>query len=408
MLKYCSVIYAWEQRELSGIASDLVRGPFGGSLKKEIFVSEGYRVYEQQDAIYGAEADGRYYITDEKFDEMSRFAINDGDFIISCSGTIGRIYRLPTNSERGVINQALLKVTVDESRVHPDFFLQYFRWDKFQQSITDDTQGGAIKNLIGMELFKKTKLKSPSISEQTSIGEFFHIFDTAVNLRKRKLEKLKEMKKGYLQRMFPQSGENVPRLRFAEFTERWAEKSLGEISEKVAEKNSQREFTETFTNSAEHGIVSQRDFFDKDISNEKNLDGYFIVRPDDFVYNPRVSNFAPVGPVKRNLLGRTGVMSPLYYVFRVTKGDLSFIEKYFESVYWHEFMKLNGDNGVRADRFNIRDSVFEEMPIPFPSIDEQELVGRFFRNLDSQIIIQQASLNKLKQLKQAYLQKMFV
>ena len=170
----------WEERRLGEVVSNLVRGPFGGSLKKEIFVSEGYRVYEQQDAIYGAKTNGRYYITDEKYDEMSRFAVEDGDFIISCSGTIGQIYRLPINSEKGIINQALLKITVDESKVHPDFFLQYFRWDKFQQNITDDTQGGAIKNLIGMEIFKKIELKCPSTPEQTAIGNFFRKLDELI------------------------------------------------------------------------------------------------------------------------------------------------------------------------------------------------------------------------------------
>lgn len=88
-----------------------------------------------------------------------------------------------------------------------------------------------------------------------------------------------------------------------------------------------------------------------------------------------------MGPIKRNRLGRTGVMSPLYYVFRVIEGDRTY---HFESVYWHEFMKMNGDNGARSDRFNIKDSVFEEMPVPFPSVAEQTLIGNFFRNLDEQ------------------------
>ena len=164
----------------------------------------------------------------------------------------------------------------------------------------------------------------------------------------------------------------------------------------------------TLTNSAEYGIISQRDFFDKNISNEKNLDTYFVVQPDDFVYNPRISNFAPVGPIKRNLLGRTGLMSPLYYVFRINKGDLTFIEKFFESVYWHEFMKMNGDNGVRADRFNIKDSTFEQMPIPFPHMEEQKMIGKTMSNLDSLVAKQQSKLDKLKSLKSACLQKMFV
>jgi type I restriction enzyme S subunit len=183
---------------------------------------------------------------------------------------------------------------------------------------------------------------------------------------------------------------------------------LGEISVKVSEKNKDNTYTETLTNSAEYGIISQRDFFDKDISNERNLGTYFVVQPDDFVYNPRISNFAPVGPIKRNRLGRTGVMSPLYYVFRITEGELSFIEKFYESTYWHEFMKMNGDNGVRADRFNIKDNTFEQMPIPFPDLGEQIVIGKFLSSLDLMVDQQHDRLNALMNLKSAYLKKMFV
>lgn len=200
---------------------------------------------------------------------------------------------------------------------------------------------------------------------------------------------------------------NVPDLRFQGFIDDWEQRKLGDISDKVKEKNKTGEFTETLTNSAEHGIINQRDFFDKDISNAKNLDGYYVVKNDDFVYNPRISNFAPVGPIKRNKLGRTGVMSPLYYVFRTHDIDKEYFEKYFDTVYWHRFMELNGDSGARADRFAIKDSVFVDMPIPYPNMDEQQKIGTFFKQLDDTIDLHQRKLEKLKRLKQGYLQQLF-
>lgn len=198
-----------------------------------------------------------------------------------------------------------------------------------------------------------------------------------------------------------------PEIRFAGFTRDWEERKLSEISEKVTEKNKNNIYSETLTNSAEFGIINQRDFFDKDISNEKNLGGYYVVRPDDFVYNPRISNFAPVGPIKRNKLGRTGVMSPLYYVFRTHDVDKTYLEKYFSSNSWHIFMKLNGDSGARSDRFAIKDSLFREMPIPIPSIEEQTKIGNFLKQLDDTIALHQQELTILKQTKQGFLQKMF-
>lgn len=199
----------------------------------------------------------------------------------------------------------------------------------------------------------------------------------------------------------------VPEVRFAGFNGDWEERKLGEISEKVTEKNKNNIYSETLTNSAEFGIISQRDFFDKDISNEKNLDGYYVVRPDDFVYNPRISNLAPVGPIKRNKLGRTGVMSPLYYVFRTHNVEKTYLEKYLSSNKWHKFMELNGDSGARSDRFAIKDSVFCRMPIPIPSKEEQTKIGNFFKQLDDMIALHRQELTTLKQTKQGFLQKMF-
>ena len=115
---------------------------------------------------------------------------------------------------------------------------------------------------------------------------------------------------------------------------------------------------EVLTNSAEHGIISQRDFFDKDIANNENVNGYYVVEPDDFVYNPRISTTAPYGPIKRNKLGRAGAMSPLYTVFRTNDINLDYLEWFFQSGMWHTFMRQNGNSGARADRFGITDKVF--------------------------------------------------
>jgi type I restriction enzyme, S subunit len=198
-----------------------------------------------------------------------------------------------------------------------------------------------------------------------------------------------------------------PQIRFAGFTDAWELRKLGEISEKVTEKNKENKYSETLTNSAEYGIVSQRDFFDKDISNEKNLNGYYVVREDNFVYNPRISNFAPVGPIKRNKLGRTGVMSPLYYVLRTHNIDKTFLEYYFDATGWHTFMKLNGDSGARADRFAIKDSIFSKMPIPYPTLEEQRRIGNLLDLISNHITLHQRKFELLKETKKILLQKMF-
>ena len=244
----------------------------------------------------------------------------------------------------------------------------------------------------------------PQYDEQQALGQLFYGIDRLITLHQRKLDKTKKLKKAFLNLIFGQ------KLRFRGFTDSWELRKLEEISNKVIERNKDCKYTETFTNSAELGIISQRDFFDKDISNNENMNGYYVVRNGDFVYNPRVSTSAPVGPIKRNNLGRTGIMSPLYYIFHTHDiVDGRYLEYYFSSTKWHKFMKQNGDSGVRSDRLAIKDTTFIKMIIPMPSkMKEQRKVGIFFKLLDDTIILRQEKINQLIKLKTIFLKNMFI
>jgi len=200
---------------------------------------------------------------------------------------------------------------------------------------------------------------------------------------------------------------DAPAIRFKGFSDAWEQRKLSEITDKVTEKNAGLQYVETFTNSAEFGIISQRDFFDHDIAKLGSLDGYYIVKTEDFVYNPRISTSAPVGPINRNKLGRTGVMSPLYTVFRPHDIDTTYLEYFFKCGYWHSFMNFNGDSGARSDRFSIRDNVFFQMPIPIPDIDEQRKIGELLTCLDNLITLHQRKFEKLTNVKKSMLEKMF-
>ena len=190
-----------------------------------------------------------------------------------------------------------------------------------------------------------------------------------------------------------------PTIRFKGYTEDWEQRKLNEIADKVSEKNKNNEFSEPFTNSAEQGIISQKDYFDREIVNNENLNGYYIVRNDDFIYNPRISVTAPVGPINRNRLGRNGVMSPLYTVFRTHDIDNLYLEFYFKTTKWHRFMKLNGDSGARFDRFTISSTQFMEMPIPYPTLEEQQKIGEYFDSLDNLITLHHHKLFIINGLK---------
>lgn len=261
---------------------------------------------------------------------------------------------------------------------------------------------------LSKQTINAVDVKTPKISEQQQIGQLFAKIDNLITLHQRKYDKFVNIKKALLEKMFPQGEETTPKIRFKGFTDAWEQRKLGQISIKVVDKNKERLYGETFTNSAEFGVISQRDFFDHDIAKNESLDGYYVVREDDFVYNPRISTTAPVGPINRNKLGKKGVMSPLYTVFTPKEIDFGYLEWFFKSSVWHRFMQLNGDSGARSDRFSIKDKLFFEMPIPYPSIDEQNKIGVFLQYLDNLITLHQRQLEKLKNIKSALLEKMFV
>lgn len=201
-----------------------------------------------------------------------------------------------------------------------------------------------------------------------------------------------------------------PEIRFNGFEGEWATTTLGECSKKITTKNNGNEYNIVLTNSAERGIVDQRSYFDREIVNTENIQGYYIVSQDDFVYNPRISMQAPVGPINRSKIEYTGVMSPLYYVFRITdkRFSLTYLEWFFKSSSWHNFMYKNGNSGARSDRFSINDDVFLKLPIYHSKdISEQEKIGLFLTTLDKLIAKLEAKLDKLRKLKQALLEKMF-
>jgi type I restriction enzyme S subunit len=337
--------------------------------------------------------------------------VNTGDVVYTKSPLKANPFGIiKTNKGQTGIVSTLYAVYHPKENVYPDFVQVYFennsRMNKYMHPLVNKGAKNDMKVSDANAL--KGNVIFPDVSEEKSIVEYFSNIDRMVVLQQKEYDKLLIMKKAMLEKMFPSICCKVPEIRFSEFVEEWSFRKLGELSDKISEKNSFMEFTETLTNSAEYGIISQRDFFDHDIAKQDKINGYYIVRPEDFVYNPRISTTAPVGPIGRNKLGRCGVMSPLYTVFRPKEVDNSFLEQFFKSSHWHSFMRFNGDTGARSDRFAIKDPTFFEMPIPFPQIEEQRRIGQYLNGLDELISLQARKLTKLKNIKAGCLDRMFV
>ncbi|WP_374091009.1 restriction endonuclease subunit S [Methylomicrobium lacus] len=200
----------------------------------------------------------------------------------------------------------------------------------------------------------------------------------------------------------------VPERRFPEFRDagEWQVTKLKRLAKRTTLRNADCCVTRVLTNSAEFGVVDQRDFFDKDIANQGNLDGYYVVEQGDYVYNPRVSTLAPVGPISKNKIG-TGVMSPLYTVFRCDNSNNEFFEHYFKTAQWHTYMRFVSNSGARHDRMAITADDFMDMPLPAPKPEEQQKIADCLTSIDELITAQTQKLDALKTHKKGMMQQLF-
>lgn len=361
---------------------------------------------------------GRMYTKYQSvFDEIDTFVnpkdnsvvSKGGEVIIPGSGESSEDISLAAMVKNGgVILGGNLNILKFNQKVNdPAFMSMAITYSPTRAELSSYSQGKTVVHLRNSEIAKGT-IRYPNISEQNTIVNYVLSLDAQISASTSRLASLKQMKAASLQAMFPQEGETMPKVRFKGFEGEWKTRSLNNYAKKRTEKNVNRIYNVTLTNSAEFGIIDQRQFFDHDISNSENIDGYFVVRDKDFVYNPRISASAPVGPINQNKLGYPGVMSPLYLVFEVKGINHDFLEIYFHTALWHKYMFDNGNSGARFDRLTISDDDFMRMPIPDISLAEQQSIASFFTSLDRQIALHAQRLEKLKQIKAACLDKMFV
>ena len=194
--------------------------------------------------------------------------------------------------------------------------------------------------------------------------------------------------------------EKRPKLRFPGFDEPWNTALLSDYFVKSTKKNSDGMISNVICNSAKQGLIPQREYFDKDIANSDNTNGYYIIESNDFVYNPRKSADAPYGPISSYQYPEAGIVSPLYLCFRA-KREINplYFEWYFRSSTWHRYIYMSGDSGARHDRVSIKDDVFFAMPINVPSAKEQERISLFLDAIERRIETQRTLVETLKKYK---------
>ena len=389
------------------VPNGVVRGPFGGALKKEIFVPFGYKVYEQRNAIYQSVNIGSYYVNESKYREMSRFAVKSGDYIISCSGTIGRIYQIPLTFPKGIINQALLKLTINTEKINPTYFYKYFQWDKFQQKIIDDTQGGAMKNLVGMDIFKKAPIVLPEMKEQTAIAEALSDIDGLISSLQKLIEKKKAIKQGTMQELL------TGKKRLPGFSVEWKELNFAESAKLKARIGWQGLTTSEYLQSGYAYLITGTDFHSGRIKwetchfvDEKRYkqDLNIQVRKHDILLTKdgTIGKVAYISNIQKPTTLNSGV-----FVIRPTKEDSfapNFVYHVLNSFLFDNFLaKLSAGSTIN----HLYQKDFVDFTFKAPSeLVEQQAIAQVLSDMDSEIEQLEKKLAKYQQIKQGMMQEL--
>lgn len=238
--KMTNLPQGWKMETLGEILSSdkysIKRGPFGSALKKSFFVEKGIRIFEQYNPINNDPHWKRYFISHEKFQELEAFKATEGDLLISCSGTLGKIVELPKDTEMGIINQALLKIRLNNIKILNSYFIYYFNSPIMQEKILESTLGSAIKNIASVKILKQIEIPLPPLKEQERIvgilDESFAKIDESIKILEQDLLNLDELMQSALQKAFNPLKDNAKEN--YKLPQSWEWKSLEEISENIS------------------------------------------------------------------------------------------------------------------------------------------------------------------------------
>ena len=260
---------------------------------------------------------------------------------------------------------------------------------------------GTSQVVLSFEALKSAKFDLPCKEEQDKIASLLECLNERVELQRSFVDALKKYKRGVMQKVFRNMSAFSP--------SGFETVRLSDVFKKVSRRNSNGKIKNVITNSAEHGLIPQRDFFDKDIAVDGNTGNYYVIEYGDFVYNPRKSNTAPYGPFNRYERQEKGIISPLYTCL-VLKTDIepAYLAWYFKSDAWYRYIYDNGSQGVRHDRVSMTDDLLMGIPVIIPSKDSQIKIAKLLDCLEKRFQVELSQCEYLKTVREALLQQLFI
>lgn len=394
-IRFAGFTDVWEQRKVS----ELAEKTYGGgtpATSNETFWDGSIPWIQSSDItdgkLFGVEP--RKYITQDGLNKSVTQLIPENSIAIITRVGVGKLAFMPFSY---TASQDFLSL----SRLNTEPFFTVYACYKKLQSELNAVQGTSIKGITKDELLTKVIIV-PKLEEQLKIGVFFRSLDNLITLHQRKHDKLLNIKKSMLEKMFPQHGADVPEIRFAGFTDAWERRKVGELIEDYVEKTTTQNQFPVLTSSQQQGIVLQEDYFaDRQVTTNDNI-GYFVLPKGYFTYRSRSDT--DIFVFNRNNLIEKGIISYYYPVFSPKNTDSNFLLRILNNGIKSQLSMAAEGTGQRV----LAHSKFKKMIVNVPRIDEQIQMGQLFETLDHLITLHQRKLTKLQNIKKSCLEKMFV
>ena len=396
--------FSWEQRKLG----DMMNVTSVKRIHQSDWTDSGVRFLRARDIVAAAkneEPDDYLYISKEKYEEYSTLSgkVDVSDLLVTGVGTIGVPY-LVRNLEPLYFKDGNIIWFQNSDKIDGKFLFYSFSAEQIQGFINESAGIGTVGTYT-IESGKKTPISLPNQIEQAKVGEFFQQLDNLITLHQRKFEKLTNVKKSMLEKMFPQNGSSYPEIRFKGFTDPWEQREVGDL---LIERSQQAPMSDEYPLMAfiaNEGVAPKGERYDRSALVTDTVNKlYKKTEKGDFIYS---SNNLETGSIGLNKYGKACI-SPVYSIFEPTGiADSDFLgRRLVRKDFINAMVKWR--QGVIYGQWRIHESDFLKIEISVPSVEEQRKIGAYLDQLDNLITLHQRELEKLQNIKKSMLEKMFV
>ncbi|TLQ24572.1 restriction endonuclease subunit S [Lactiplantibacillus plantarum] len=399
----------WEQRKLENV---ILKLSGGASIKPSDYSDEGVRTIPKGavNSTGVADLSGSKFISREFFEKNKSSHASTNNLVTSLRDLVpsapnmGRIVRIEGEREDFLMPQGVYKLELFD-RMDEEFLIAFSNSDKYRKIISVEKNGSTQVHIRNGE-FLNIDIELPTAKEQQKIGSFFNQLDDTIALHQRKLAKLKELKQGYLQKLFPRNGSKFPQLRFAGFADAWEERKLGEFSDVRDGTHASPKYV-----SQGHPMVTSKNLTHSGLD---MTDVSFLTDKDFNEINKRSK--VSIGDILFGMIGTIGnpvivdrdgfAIKNVALIKEKASNPITnkWLLQYLKSPSFNRFIQKENAGGTQ--KF-IALGLIRDMKLRVPEFDEQQKIGAFFKKIDDTIALHQRKLEKLQELKKGYLQKMF-